>query len=60
MSSELTPSPALIFQASLCHQSVPDDGHKANVTPIYKAGKEIRVKLKITDLYLLHKSLAKS
>ena len=39
MSSELTPSPALIFQASLCHQSVPDDGHKANVTPIYKAGK---------------------
>ena len=58
-SSEIAPPLALIFQASLCQQSIPDDWHKANVTPIYKSGKKIGVKLKIMDLFLLHQYLAK-
>ena len=58
-SSEIAPALALIFQASLCQQAVPDDWRKANVIPIYKPGKKIGVKLKIRDLFLLHQYLAK-
>ena len=58
-SSEIVPALALIFQASLCPQSIPDDSRKANVTPIYKPGKKLGVKLKITDPFLLHQYLAK-
>ena len=58
-SSEIAPPLALIFQASLCQQSIPDDWHKANITPIYKPGKKIGIKLKIMDLFLLHQYLAK-
>ena len=58
-SSEIAPALALIFQASLCQQSIPDDWHKANITPIYKPGKKIGIKLKIMDLFLLHQYLAK-
>ena len=43
-SSEIAPALALIFQASLCQQSIPDDLHKANETPIYKPGKKDRGK----------------
>ena len=39
-SSEITPALVLIFQASLCQQSILDDWRKANVTPIYKPGKK--------------------
>ena len=41
-SSEIAPPLALIFQASLCQQSIPDDWYKANVKPIYKPGKKDR------------------
>ena len=58
-SSEIAPALALISQASLYQQSIPDDWRKANVTPIYKPAKKIVVKLKITDLFLLHQYLAK-
>ena len=43
-SSEIAPALALIFQASLCQQSIPDDLHKANETPIYKPEKKDRGK----------------
>ena len=43
-SSEIAPALALIFQASLCQQSIPDSWRKANVTPIYKPGKKDRGK----------------
>ena len=43
-SSEIAPALALIFQASLYQQSIPDNWHKANVTPIYKPGKKDRGK----------------
>ena len=55
-SSEIPPALAVIFQASLCQHSIPDDWRKANGTPIYKPEKKI--KLKITDLCLLHQYLA--
>ena len=58
-SSEIAPALALVFQASLYEQSIPDDWRKANVTPIYKPAKKIVVKLKITGLFLLHQYLAK-
>ena len=41
-SSEIAPPLALIFQASLCQQSIPDYWYKANVKPIYKPGKKDR------------------
>ena len=43
-SSEIAPSLALIFQASLCQQSIPDDWCNVNVTPICKPGKKDRGK----------------
>ena len=42
--SEIAPAFALIFQALLYQQSIPDDWCKANVTPIYKPGKKDRGK----------------
>ena len=58
-SSEIAPALALISQASLYQQSIPDDWRKANVTSIYKPAKKIVVKLKITGLFLLNQYLAK-
>ena len=43
-SSEIAPALALVFQASLYEQSIPDDWRKANVTPIYKPAKKDRGK----------------
>ena len=42
LSTEISPALALIFNASLHQQKIPDDWRKAVVTPIYKQGKKDR------------------